>query len=83
MTTTPAWPRKAREIHNHHMDSTVWNGFDFRDDDVIIATWAKSGTTWMQQIVAQLIFRGAEGSTFPSSPPGSTCASCRRRRSTR
>ncbi|MFO1131027.1 MAG: sulfotransferase domain-containing protein [Hyphomicrobiales bacterium] len=69
MTTTPAWPRKAREIHNHHMDSTVWNGFDFRDDDVIIATWAKSGTTWMQQIVAQLIFRGAEGINVPELSP--------------
>ncbi len=69
MTTAPAWPRKAREIHNHHMDSTVWNGFDFRDDDVIIATWAKSGTTWMQQIVAQLIFRGAEGINVPELSP--------------
>src|SRR3954447_24853723 len=24
-SATPAWPRKTREIHNHHMDSTVWN----------------------------------------------------------
>lgn len=55
-----AWPKKTRELHNHHMDSTVWNDFQFRDDDIIIATWAKSGTTWTQQIVAQLIFAGAE-----------------------
>ena len=54
-------PRKTREMHNHHFDSTVWNGFDFRDDDIVIATYAKSGTTWMQQIVSQLIFDGAEG----------------------
>lgn len=53
------WPRKTREIQNHHMDSTVWNGFEFRGDDVVIATVAKSGTTWMQQIVAQLLFGGA------------------------
>lgn len=52
---------KTREIHNHHMNSTAWNSFKFRDDDVIIASWAKSGTTWMQQILAQLIFDGAEG----------------------
>ena len=56
-----AWPVKTREMHNHHMNSTVWNTFKFRDNDVVIATYAKSGTTWTQQIVAQLIFNGAEG----------------------
>ena len=55
-----AWPKKTREFHNHHFNSTVWNDFRFRDDDVIVATYAKSGTTWTQQIVAQLIFQGAE-----------------------
>src|SRR6185503_19849782 len=44
-----------------HMDSTIWNNFKFSDDDVVIATYAKSGTTWTQQIVSQLIFNGAEG----------------------
>ncbi len=59
--TTPAAPQKTREIHNNHMDSAIWNDFKFRDDDIVIATWAKSGTTWMQQIVSQLIFNGEEG----------------------
>jgi aryl sulfotransferase len=54
------WPRKTRELHNHTFDSTVWNDFLFRDDDIVIATYAKSGTTWVQQMVAQLIFDGAE-----------------------
>jgi aryl sulfotransferase len=53
-----AWPKKLRELHNHHFDSTVWNDFKFRDDDIVIGTYAKSGTTWVQQIVAQLLFRG-------------------------
>lgn len=53
-----AWPRKTRELHSHHFDSTVWNGFTFRDDDIVISTYAKSGTTWVQQIVAQLLFAG-------------------------
>ena len=57
-TTMPAWPQKTRELHNHHFDSTIWNDFHFRDDDIVIATYAKSGTTWVQQIVAQLIFGG-------------------------
>lgn len=50
-----------RELVNVLMDSNRWNGFPFRDGDVVIGTWAKSGTTWMQQIVGQLIFNGAEG----------------------
>ena len=53
-----AWPRKTREIHNNHMDSTAWNDLVFRDDDIVIGTYAKSGTTWTQQIVAQLLFNG-------------------------
>jgi aryl sulfotransferase len=67
--TPIAWPVKRREMHNHHMDSTVWNSFKFRNDDVIVATWAKSGTTWTQQIVSQLIFNGAEGIDVPKISP--------------
>jgi aryl sulfotransferase len=55
------WPRKTRELQNHHMDSTLWDGFAFRDDDVIVGTYAKSGTTWTQQIVAQLLYLGDPG----------------------
>jgi aryl sulfotransferase len=54
------WPKKSRDIHNHHMDSTVWDRFKFRDDDIVVASYAKAGTTWTQQIVAQLVFQGAE-----------------------
>jgi aryl sulfotransferase len=54
------WPQKKREFHNHHFDSTIWNDFKFRSNDIVIATYAKSGTTWVQQIVSQLIFNGAE-----------------------
>ena len=50
------WPVKRRELHNHHFDSTIWNDFSFRDDDVIVASYAKAGTTWTQQIVAQMLF---------------------------
>ena len=71
-----AWPKKTREIHNHHFDSTIWNDFQFRNDDIIIATYAKSGTTWMQQIVSQLIFNGAEVWKSLKCLPGWTCG-CR------
>ncbi|HEY1614471.1 MAG TPA: sulfotransferase domain-containing protein [Rhizomicrobium sp.] len=63
------WPKKTRELHSHHFDSTIWNDFAFRDDDIIIATYAKSGTTWLQQIVAQLVFAGAEHLPVPELSP--------------
>jgi len=53
-----AWPKKTRELHNHHFDSTIWNDLKFRDDDIVIATYGKAGTTWTQQIVAQMLFNG-------------------------
>jgi aryl sulfotransferase len=64
-----AWPVKTREVFNHFIDSRAWNGFPFRTDDIIIATYAKSGTTWMQQIISQLIFGGAEGEALHQLSP--------------
>ncbi len=61
-------PSKARELHNHHFDSTIWNGFPFRDDDIVIATYAKSGTTWTQQIIAQILFDGEDVDVSEMSP---------------
>src|SRR5918995_1222664 len=55
MTETIVWPTKSRELHNHHFDSTMWNEFRFRNEDIIIASYAKAGTTWTQQIVAQML----------------------------
>jgi aryl sulfotransferase len=40
MTESVRWPRKTHELHSHHFDSTIWNDFKFRDDDIIIATYA-------------------------------------------
>lgn len=47
-------------------DNARWEGFEFRDDDVVICTPAKCGTTWMQTMVASLIFDSVE----PPAPVG-------------
>jgi aryl sulfotransferase len=47
-------------------DSARWNGFRFRDGDIVISTRSKSGTTWMQMICALLVFRDPE---LPGSLP--------------
>jgi aryl sulfotransferase len=38
MTVPSALPGKARELHSHHFDSTIWNDLRFRNDDIVIAT---------------------------------------------
>lgn len=53
-----ALPVKVGEFHNHHFDSEKWEKFPLRDDDIIIATAYKSGTTWMQNIVLKLVYQG-------------------------
>ncbi len=38
-------PLKTRELVTPLLDSTQWNGFAFRDDDIVVNTYGKSGTT--------------------------------------
>jgi hypothetical protein len=38
-------------------NSSRWNGFPFRQGDIVISARSKSGTTWMQMICALLIFQ--------------------------
>ena len=45
---------------NFVFDSARWDGFEFRDGDVVISTPAKCGTTWMQMLCALLLFRTPE-----------------------
>jgi hypothetical protein len=46
----------AEAVSNFLFDSKRWDGFEFRDGDIVIATPAKCGTTWTQRIVSLLIF---------------------------
>lgn len=49
-------PERTRIYRNHHLDCTRWDRFRPRKGDVVIATPYKSGTTWTQAILANLLF---------------------------
>lgn len=51
-----------------HMDSRNWNELEYRAGDVVVGSYAKSGTTWVQQIVRQLIFHDDSESLDRVSP---------------
>jgi aryl sulfotransferase len=53
-------PERTREYRNHHLDSTRWDHFEPRDDDIVVTTAYKAGTTWTQRIVSLLIFDSPE-----------------------
>ncbi|MEO8392635.1 MAG: sulfotransferase domain-containing protein [Chloroflexota bacterium] len=50
-------PELKHVYQNHTLDSTRWNHYTPRANDIIVATPFKSGTTWMQTIVLHLIFQ--------------------------
>ncbi|MGQ0629871.1 MAG: sulfotransferase domain-containing protein [Sporichthyaceae bacterium] len=45
---------------SHDEDSARWAGFAFRPGDIVISSRSKHGTTWLQAIVASLIFGGPD-----------------------
>ena len=48
-------PTPTKVYQNHHLDSSRWDTYEPRSDDVIITTAYKSGTTWTQDIFYELI----------------------------
>lgn len=54
------WPVKQREMVRFVFDSRRMMISRF-NDDIVIATWSKSGTDWVQRIFGRLVFDGAEG----------------------
>ena len=49
-------PERIHVYRNHHLDSTRWDGFVPRDDDIVVTTAYKAGTTWTLRILAAFVF---------------------------
>jgi aryl sulfotransferase len=49
----------TRMVRSRIFESDRWSDYQPRADDIIIGTYPKCGTTWMQQIVSMLVFRSA------------------------
>jgi aryl sulfotransferase len=47
-------------VRSRVFDSARWSGYRARDGDIVIATYSKCGTTWMQRIVRMLVFASDE-----------------------
>jgi aryl sulfotransferase len=71
-------PKRSATYLGPYTDSTRWDGFDVRPDDIFICTPPKCGTTWSQGITCMMIhgradFKGAlvdispwlESGTYP------------------
>ncbi len=54
--TLNSLPERTHIYQNHHIDSTHWDHFTPRHNDIVIATSLKSGTTWMQNILHNLLY---------------------------
>ncbi len=56
--TQQTLPQKTREYDNHPIiDGKRWGAYNHRPDDIVISTSYKAGTTWMQTIVANLLYQ--------------------------
>lgn len=58
-----------RVVRTPVADSRRWEGFEPRNDDIVIGTFAKCGTTWTQRIVDLLVFQSTDVRPFGSMSP--------------
>ena len=39
---------QKNKFQHNILDQSIWNDFEFHNDDIIINSYQKSGTTWVQ-----------------------------------
>jgi aryl sulfotransferase len=61
-------PKVIHNYQNHHLDSTRWERYRPRTNDIVIATSYRSGTTWLQEIIRRLIFWQQENPAWRQIP---------------
>ena len=57
------------EARSMYFDSALWEGYQPREDDIVIATYPKCGTTWTQRIVGMLVYQSDEPFGVQESSP--------------
>ena len=60
MPPAPVYRRQLMGVARYRSsdeDSARWEGFAFRNGDIVISTRSKHGTTWVQMICALLVFQ--------------------------
>lgn len=55
-----ARPERTRTYRGGMLDSTYWDKFTPRSDDIVISTSMKAGTTWVQRICAALVLQSPD-----------------------
>ncbi|WP_052707026.1 sulfotransferase domain-containing protein [Teredinibacter turnerae] len=45
----------TKRFVSRHIDSSIWQSVSIRPGDIILGSYAKSGTTWLQNILCQLV----------------------------
>jgi aryl sulfotransferase len=53
-------PERTRDYTSFLFDSTRWNDFELRPNDILVCTSYKSGTTWTQMICAMLVHQNPD-----------------------
>lgn len=60
---------QLRQARSEFFDSALWEGYQPREDDIIISTYPKCGTTWTQRIVGMMVYQSDEPFGVQESSP--------------